>query len=175
MGHASETDFSSLKIAVMTVSDTRTADNDSSGDYLQQALEEAGHELAERTIVADNIYRMREIFSRWIADPDVEVVISTGGTGLTGRDSTPEALTPLFDKTIEGFGEMFRHVSIDDVGMSTMQSRAVAGLANKTLVFCLPGSTGACKTGWNRVLKEQLDIRTRPCNFAQMFPRMDEK
>lgn len=175
MGHAKATEFSPLKIAVMTVSDTRTRDNDTSGDALQERLEEAGHKLADRTIVPDNIYEMRAIFSRWIADPDVEVVISTGGTGLTGRDSTPEAVAPLFDKTIEGFGELFRQVSFEDIGTSTIQSRAVAGLANKTLIFCLPGSTGACRTGWDDILKAQLDIRTRPCNFAEMYPRMDEK
>ena len=175
MGHAHATEFSPLKIAILTVSDSRTRDNDTSGDYLEEQLLDAGHELVDRDIVADNVYLMREIFSRWIANPNVEVIISTGGTGLTGRDSTPEAITPLFDKTIEGFGEMFRAVSLDDIGMSTIQSRAVAGLANKTLMFCLPGSTGACRTGWEKVLKEQLDIRTRPCNFAQMYPRMDEK
>ncbi|MGD2118030.1 MAG: molybdenum cofactor biosynthesis protein B [Chromatiales bacterium] len=175
MGHAQATEFSPLNIAVLTVSDSRTAANDTSGDALQQRLEEVGHHLVDRTIVPDNIYQMREIFSRWIADSNVHVVISTGGTGLTGRDSTPEAVTPLFDKAIEGFGELFRAVSLKDIGASTIQSRAVAGLANSTLIFCLPGSTGACKTGWDEILKEQLDIRTRPCNFAQMFPRMDEK
>lgn len=175
MAHGKETEFSPLNIAVLTVSDTRTRENDTSGDYLQEALESEGHQLIAREIVADNIYKMREIYSRWIADPQVHVVISTGGTGLTGRDSTPEAVMPLFDKTIEGFGEMFRLKSLDDIGMSTIQSRAVAGLANKTLMFCLPGSTGACKLGWNEILKEQLDSRTRPCNFAQSFPRMDER
>ncbi len=175
MGHAVATEFSPLKIAILTVTDTRTAENDTSGDYLVDSLQAEGHQLADRALVADDIYKMREIFSRWIANPEVEVVISTGGTGLTGRDSTPEAVTPLFDKTIEGFGEMFRLKSLDDIGMSTIQSRAVAGLVNKTLIFCLPGSTGACRLGWEELLKEQLDIRTRPCNFAQMYPRMDEK
>ena len=174
MGHAVATEFSPLKIALLTVSDTRTAENDTSGDVLQERLESAGHQLIERKIVTDNIYLMREIFSKWIADQQVQVVISTGGTGLTGRDSTPEAVIPLFDKTIEGFGELFRHVSINDVGPSTIQSRAVAGLANSTLIFCLPGSSGACKTGWDEILKAQLDIRTKPCNFAQMYPRMGE-
>ena len=175
MGHSQATEFSPLNIAVLTISDTRTKDNDTSGDYLQEALQAEGHQLIARDLVVDNIYIMREIFSRWIADPNIHVVISTGGTGLTGRDSTPEAVMPLFDKTIEGFGEMFRLKSLDDIGMSTIQSRAVAGLANKTLVFCLPGSTGACKLGWTEILKEQFDIRTRPCNFAQSFPRMDER
>lgn len=175
MGHAQATDFSALNIAVLTVSDSRTRDDDSSGDALQERLEQAGHKLVERQIVVDNIYLMREIFSRWIASPQVQVIISTGGTGLTGRDSTPEAVTPLFDKDIEGFGELFRHVSLKDIGGSTIQSRALGGLANSTLIFCLPGSTGACKTGWDEILKEQLDIRTRPCNFAQMYPRMGEE
>ncbi len=175
MGHAVETEFSPLNIAVLTVSDSRTRENDTSGDALQERLETAGHKLVDREIVPDNIYLMREIFSRWIANPDVQVVISTGGTGLTGRDSTPEAVTPLFDKSIEGFGELFRQVSLKDIGGSTIQSRALAGLANSTLIFCLPGSTGACKTGWDEILKDQLDIRTRPCNFAQMYPRMGEE
>lgn len=175
MGHATASEFSPLNIAVLTVSDSRTPDNDTSGDALQERLEQAGHQLAARQIVPDNIYQMREIFSRWIVDPDVQVVISTGGTGLTGRDSTPEAVMPLFDKAIEGFGELFRQVSLNDVGASTIQSRAVAGLANSTLIFCLPGSTGACRTGWDEILAQQLDIRTKPCNFAQMFPRMGEK
>ena len=175
MGHAKATEFSPLKIAVLTVSDSRTKDNDTSGDALQGRLEEAGHYLTGREIVADDIYKMRETVSRWIADPEVQVVISTGGTGLTGRDSTPEALMPLFDKVIEGFGELFRAVSLKDIGASTIQSRAIAGLANSTLIFCLPGSTGACRTGWDEILKEQLDIRTSPCNFAQMYPRMSEK
>jgi molybdenum cofactor biosynthesis protein B len=173
MGHAVATEFSPLKIAILTVTDTRTRDNDTSGDYLVESLQGEGHQLVDRALVADDIYKMREVFSRWIANPEVEVVISTGGTGLTGRDSTPEAVEPLFDKTIEGFGEMFRLKSLDDIGMSTIQSRAIAGLVNKTLIFCLPGSTGACKLGWEEILKEQLDIRTRPCNFAQMYPRMD--
>jgi molybdenum cofactor biosynthesis protein B len=175
MGHAHATKFSPLKIAVLTVSDSRTRNNDTSGDYLEEQLLDAGHELVDRDIVVDNIYLIREIISRWIADPQVEVILTTGGTGLTGRDSTPEAIVPLFDKTIEGFGEMFRHVSLEDIGMSTIQSRALAGLANKTLMFCLPGSSGACQTGWEKIIKTQLDIRTRPCNFAQMYPRMDEK
>lgn len=175
MGHPETSDFSPLNIAVLTVSDSRTAENDTSGDALQESLEEAGHKLADRRIVQDNIYAMRSILSDWIANDEVQVVISSGGTGLTGRDSTPEAAKPLFDKEIEGFGELFRQVSLKEIGVSTIQSRALGGLANGTLIFCLPGSTGACRTGWNEILREQLDIRTRPCNFAQMFPRMQEK
>ncbi len=159
-------EFKPLNIAILTLSDTRTRENDTSGDALQEMLLEAGHRLAARELCQDNVYIMRAIISRWIADPDVHVVITTGGTGLTHRDSTPEALLPLFDRVIEGFGELFRQVSFDEIGSSTVQSRCCAGLANRTLVFCLPGSTGACRTGWNRILKEQLDSRHQPCNFV---------
>jgi molybdenum cofactor biosynthesis protein B len=155
-----------LNIAVLTLSDTRTAENDTSGDALVEMLTAAGHSLVERDLCADNVYRMRAIVANWIVDPDVHVIITTGGTGMTQRDSTPEALIPLFDKLIEGFGELFRQVSYDEIGSSTLQSRCVAGLSNKTLVFCLPGSTGACRTGWNSILKEQLDSRHKPCNFV---------
>lgn len=158
-------EFKPLNIAILTLSDTRTRENDTSGDALQEMLVEAGHRLVARELCQDNVYIMRAIISRWIADPDVHVVITTGGTGLTHRDSTPEALLPLFDRVIEGFGELFRQVSFDEIGSSTVQSRCCAGLANWTLVFCLPGSTGACRTGWNRILREQLDSRHRPCNF----------
>jgi molybdenum cofactor biosynthesis protein B len=157
-----EKEFIPLNIAVLTLSDTQ---NDTSGDALVEMLTEAGHKLAGRQLCADNVYRMRAIVSGWIADPEIHTVITTGGTGMTHRDSTPEALGPLFDKTIEGFGELFRQVSYDEIGSSTIQSRCLAGLANHTLVFCLPGSTGACRTGWNAILKEQLDARHRPCNF----------
>ena len=136
---------------------------------------EAGHRVLEKTIVPDDVYQMRAIFSRWIADPKIHVIISTGGTGITGRDSTPEAVTPLIDKAIEGFGELFRKISLEEIGASTIQSRAIGGLTNGTLIFCLPGSTGACRTGWDGILKAQLDHRTRPCNFAQMFPRLLEE
>jgi molybdenum cofactor biosynthesis protein B len=159
-------EFKPLNIAILTLSDTRTAENDTSGDALQELLLEAGHRLAARELCKDNVYVMRAVVARWIADPDIHAVITTGGTGLTHRDSTPEALLPLFDQVIEGFGELFRQVSFDEIGSSTVQSRCCAGLANKTLVFCLPGSTGACRTGWNRILKEQLDSRHRPCNFV---------
>ena len=161
-----EQQFIPLNIAVLTLSDTRTPENDTSGDALVEMLTEAGHRLADRQLCADDIYRMRSIVSNWIVDPDVHVVITTGGTGMTHRDSTPEALAPLFDREIEGFGELFRQVSYEEIGSSTLQSRCLAGLANHTLVFCLPGSTGACRTGWNAILKEQLDSRHRPCNFV---------
>ena len=155
-----------LRIAVLTVSDTRTPENDTSGDYLAEALQAAGHHLAARRIVIDDIYQLRAVFSGWIADPEVDAIISTGGTGFSGRDSTPEALAPLFDKPIDGFGELFRHFSLDEIGTSTVQSRALAGLANNTVIFCLPGSTSACKTGWEKILKSQLDSSYRPCNFV---------
>ncbi|MCS5593331.1 MAG: molybdenum cofactor biosynthesis protein B [Porticoccaceae bacterium] len=156
-----------LKIAVLTISDTRCFQTDSSGSWLQEAIENDGHELVDRKIVVDDIYQMRAIASNWIADEDIEVVITTGGTGFTGRDSTPEALAPIFDKHIEGFGELFRQLSYDEIGTSTVQSRCLAGLANRTAIFCLPGSTGACKTGWNGIIREQLDSTFEPCNFVQ--------
>ena len=160
-----------LAIAVLTVSDTRGPAEDTSGDLLVERLADAGHRLAERRIVRDDKYAIRAVVSAWIADADVHVVLTTGGTGFTGRDSTPEALLPLFDKTIDGFGELFRHVSFHDIGSSTIQSRAVGGLAGGTLIFALPGSTGACRTGWDEILRNQLDINHRPCNFAELLPR----
>lgn len=159
-------EFVPLNIAVLTVSDTRTFDNDSSGQFLADELTDLGHNLSAREIVIDDIYLLRAQVSKWIADPNIHAVISTGGTGFTGRDSTPEALSPLFDTQIDGFGELFRHLSLSDIGTSTVQSRAIGGVANKTVIFCLPGSTGACRTGWNGILKEQLDSRHRPCNFV---------
>lgn len=161
-----DAEFIALNIAVLTLSDSRTFENDTSGQVLEDSLKEAGHNLAARELCKDEIYTSRAIVSAWIADPGIDVIISTGGTGLTRRDSTPEALKPLFDQNIEGFGELFRQLSYEEIGSSTVQSRALAGLANQTLVFCLPGSTGACRTGWNRILKEQLDSSHRPCNFA---------
>jgi len=161
-----DAEFIALNIAVLTLSDSRTFENDTSGQVLEDFLKEAGHNLAARELCKDEIYTSRAIVSAWIADPGIDVIISTGGTGLTRRDSTPEALKPLFDQNIEGFGELFRQLSYEEVGSSTVQSRALAGLANQTLVFCLPGSTGACRTGWSRILKEQLDSSHRPCNFA---------
>jgi len=156
-----------MKIAVLTISDTRTFKTDSSGSWLREAIEAEGHSLIDRKIVIDDIYQMRSIVSNWVADASVEVIITTGGTGFTGRDSTPEALAPIFDKHIEGFGELFRQLSYDEIGTSTVQSRCLAGLANRTAIFCLPGSTGACKTGWNGIIREQLDSTFEPCNFVQ--------
>jgi molybdenum cofactor biosynthesis protein B len=158
-----------LNVAVLTVSDTRTRDTDTSGQFLEDALLEAGHNLADRTIVIDDIYRIRAVLSAWIADPDMHSVLVTGGTGFSGRDSTPEAVQPLFDKTIEGFGEVFRALSFEEIGSSTVQSRALAGLANRTAIFCMPGSTGACKTAWNALIRDQLDIDHRPCNFVKVL------
>jgi molybdenum cofactor biosynthesis protein B len=173
--HFVDRGFAPLNLAVLTVSDSRTADNDSSGDLLAEQAQAAGHRVVAREIVRDDIYLLRAVFSRWIADPEVHAILSTGGTGMTGRDSTPEAVGPLLDKRIEGFGELFRQVSFEEIGASTVQSRAFAGLANGTFVFCLPGSTGACRTAWERILKGQLDSRTRPCNFAQLIPRLAER
>ncbi|MBK1716197.1 molybdenum cofactor biosynthesis protein B [Thiocystis violacea] len=173
--HFSEQAFLPLKIAILTVSDSRGEDQDSSGRYLKESAEAAGHRVVAKAIVPDDVYQLRAVVSRWIADPEVNVILSTGGTGVTGRDSTPEAVRPLFDKGIEGFGELFRQVSFEEIGASTIQSRAIAGLANGTFVFCLPGSTGACRTAWENILRPQLDIRTRPCNFAQLIPRLREQ
>ncbi len=166
MAKATNSSNETLSIAVLTVSDTRTADDDTSGDYLADALLEAGHRQADRQIVIDDIYQIRAVISAWIANPDVDAVLVTGGTGFSGRDSTPEAVTPLFDKQIEGFGEVFRALSFDEIGSSTVQSRALAGFANNTVIFCMPGSTGACRTAWNGVIREQLDSSHRPCNFV---------
>jgi len=157
-----------LSIAVLTISDTRTEATDRSGQSLVDRLTDAGHRLADRQIVPDDIYRIRAVVSAWIADPDVQVVLTTGGTGFTGRDSTPEAVRVLLDKEIEGFGELFRQLSWEEIGSSTVQSRCLGGLANATVVFCLPGSTGACRTGWDGILAEQLDSRHKPCNFANL-------
>jgi molybdopterin adenylyltransferase len=167
-------EFTPMALCVLTVSDSRTAEDDSSGDYLATALGDAGHRLHERTIVKDNRYQMRAIVSRWIADEDVHGILVTGGTGFTGRDSTPEAIEPLLDKTMPGFGEMFRAISIDEIGTSSLQSRAFAGLANETFIFCLPGSTSACRTAWEKIISSQLDARTRPCNLAGLRPRLGE-
>ncbi|WCN08518.1 molybdenum cofactor biosynthesis protein B [Marinomonas mediterranea] len=170
----SSSPFRPLNICVLTVSDTRTPENDTSGDALVSLLSDAGHTLKDRAIVKDDVYQMRAIVSQWIANEEAHVILMTGGTGFYSRDSTPEAIMPLLDKEIDGFGELFRHISYHEIGTSTIQSRALAGLANKTLVFCLPGSTGACKTAWNNVIKEQLDASHRPCNFVEMLlsPRM---
>ena len=167
--------FIPLRLCVLTVSDTRGPDDDASGDYLAAVLQEAGHVLAERALLPDDRYRLRAVVSRWIADESVDGILVTGGTGFTGRDSTPEALLPLLDKTMPGFGEMFRAISYEEIGTSTLQSRAFAGLANGSFVFCLPGSTSACRTAWERLIRAQLDARTRPCNLATLRPRLRER
>jgi len=164
-----------LNIAVLTVSDSRTEADDRSGDLLVDRLMKSGHHLAARRIVPDDRYQLRAAVSQWIADPEIDVVLTTGGTGLTGRDGTPEALEILFDKTIDGFGEMFRVLSYEGIGTSTLQSRAIAGVANATFIFCLPGSTGACRDGWDKLIAAQLDYRTRPCNLVEIMPRLNEK
>ena len=166
--------FKPVNIAVLTVSDTRTLESDKSGDTLVERLQRDGHTLADRAIVIDDIELIRGHVRKWIDDPAIEVVITTGGTGVTGRDVTPEALEALFEKKIEGFGETFRWISFQKIGTSTMQSRATAGVANATYIFALPGSTGACKDGWDDILRQQLDIRFRPCNFAELMPRLNE-
>lgn len=170
-----ERDFIPLNIAILTVSDTRTEETDTSGKTLVERLTGAGHRLADRRIVPDDIYQIRAVVSQWIADANVQVVISTGGTGVTGRDGTPEAVAVLFDKTLDGFGEVFRSVSYQEIRTSTIQSRAIAGVANGTYVFCLPGSSGACRTGWDHLIRDQLDFRTRPCNLVELMPRLREK
>lgn len=161
--------FTALGIAVLTVSDTRGAHNDTSGDYLADSARDVGHEVVARELVPDDVYVIRAVVSRWIADPAVHAVLITGGTGFAGRDSTPEALAPLFDKSIEGFGEVFRYLSFQEIGSSTIQSRALAGLANRTAIFCVPGSTGACRTAWTGLIRDQLDSRHRPCNFVSVL------
>lgn len=172
--HFEDTGFVPLDISVLTVSDSRTEADDRSGALLRERAEAAGHKVVAKEIVPDDPYQMRAVFSRWIADPGVQVILATGGTGVTGRDSTPEAIAPLLDKQIEGFGELFRALSFEEIGTATIQSRAVAGLANGTFIFCLPGSSGACRTAWDKILQPQLDHRTRPCNFAQLIPRLLE-
>jgi molybdenum cofactor biosynthesis protein B len=167
-------DFLPLALCVLTVSDTRTPATDASGDYLCTALQEAGHGLHERAIVRDDKYAMRAQVSRWIADDMVDGILVTGGTGFTGRDSTPEALSPLLDKYMDGFGELFRTLSYQEIGTSTLQSRAFAGLANATFLFALPGSTSACRTAWEQIIRAQLDARTKPCNLANLRPRLKE-
>ena len=166
--------FKSLNIAVLTVSDSRTEADDKSGNWLKQAVEETGHHCIDKAIVKDDIYQIRAAVSNWIASTEIDVVLSTGGTGVTGRDGTPEAIAPLLDKEIEGFGEMFRVLSYEDIKTSTLQSRALAGVANATYVFVLPGSPSACKTAWIKLISEQLDNRTRPCNLVMLMPRLKE-
>ena len=168
-------DFLPLNIAVLTASDTRTLEEDTSGQLLSDRLTEAGHQLAAREIVPDDIYLIRALVSQWIADEYIDIVISTGGTGLTGRDGTPEAVEVLFDKKILGFGELFRQLSYEEIATSTIQSRVTAGVANGTYIFCLPGSSGACRTAWDHILASQLDLRSKPCNFAELIPRLRER
>jgi len=163
---SSQKDFEPLNICILTVSDTRSLETDTSGQKLQDLLNIAGHHLYARNLVVDDIYQIRSVVSQWIADKQAQVILITGGTGFAGRDSTTEAVTPLFDKTVVGFGELFRQVSYLEIGTSTIQSRATAGLANRTLIFCLPGSTGACTTAWEKIIVEQLDSRHKPCNFV---------
>jgi len=171
---AKDAKFIPLRIAVITISDSRTPETDTSGDYLADSLRDEGHTLSFRKIVQDDKYVLRAAFSALIADENIDVIISTGSTGLTGRDVAPEALMPLFDKSIDGFGELFRAASLPDIGASTIQSRAFAGLANATVIFCVPGSPGACRTAWEEVIQPQLDSRTRPCNLANLMPRFKE-
>ena len=164
----------SLSVALLTISDTRSMEEDRSGSTLEQLATYAGHSVTDRQLVKDDIYAIRATTSQWIANENIQVIITTGGTGFTGRDSTPEALEPLFDKTIDGFGELFRQISFKEIGSSTIQSRAIAGIANGTLIFSLPGSSNAVETAWQQILKNQLDIDFKPCNFAELIPRFRE-
>jgi molybdopterin adenylyltransferase len=166
MSKATDGKVITLGVAVLTVSDTRSEDTDTSGHYLAGAVQEAGHRLADKKIVIDDIYQIRAVLSQWIADSNVQAVLITGGTGFSGRDSTPEAVSVLFDKSVDGFGELFRAISFDEIGTSTIQSRALAGLANNTIIFCVPGSTNACRTGWEKIIRSQLDSTYRPCDFV---------
>jgi len=175
MAKATDESARPLALAVLTVSDSRTIDTDTSGQYLLDALAAAGHRAAARTIVVDDIYQIRAVVSNWIADRGIDAVLITGGTGFSGRDSTPEAVRPLFDKDIDGFGEIFRALSHAEIGSSTIQSRAVAGFANNTVIFCMPGSTGACTTAWNGIIREQLDSSHRPCNFVGVMSVRDRE
>ncbi len=166
MGHCTTLDFIPLNIAVLTLSDSRDLSQDTSGQFLADSVVETGHNLIERKLIKDDKYQIRAVISQWVASNDIQVIITTGGTGFTERDNTPEAVTPLFDRTIDGFGELFRHITYTELGTSTVQSRAFAGFANRTAIFCLPGSSGACRTGWTKIIKEQLDATHRPCNFV---------
>lgn len=170
-----ESPFIALSVAILTVSDTRTEQNDASGAVLLDRVIQANHQVYEKKIVLDNIYQIRAAISQWIADDAVNAIITTGGTGVTGRDGTPEAVAPLLDKQLDGFGEVFRMLSYQDIKTSTIQSRALAGVANATYIFCLPGSSSACRTAWDSLIQAQLDFRTRPCNLVQLMPRLLEK
>ena len=167
-------EFLPLNIAVLTVSDSRGEADDKSGRLLLGRLEKAGHRCHEKRIVKDDVYQVRAVLSAWIADPEVQAVITTGGTGVTGRDGTPEAVQPLLDKTLDGFGETFRAISFQQIRTSTIQSRAIAGVANGTYIFCVPGSSGACATAWDELIEAQLDRRTQPCNLVELMPRLLE-
>ncbi|MEM1147736.1 MAG: molybdenum cofactor biosynthesis protein B [Pseudomonadota bacterium] len=167
--------FKPVRIAILVVSDTRTFETDTSGDLLVDRLTTAGHKLADRKIIKDDIERIRQTVQAWIDDADIDVIVSSGGTGLTGRDVTPEAVLPLFEKTIDGFSVIFHQVSYQSVGLSTLQSRAIAGLAKGTFIFCLPGSNGAVKDGWDKVISYQLDSRHKPCNLVELMPRLMEQ
>jgi molybdenum cofactor biosynthesis protein B len=175
MTKTDQREFVPVKIAVLTISDSRTDQNDRSGDSIVNRIESAGHLLETKIIVADDIYQIRAAVSGWIANSEVQVIITTGGTGVSGRDGSPEAVNPLLDKVLDGFGEMFRVLSYDDIGTSTLQSRTIAGVANGTYVFVLPGSPGAVKLAWEKLISQQLDYRTRPCNLVEMMPRLLEK
>ncbi len=168
-------DFIALNIAVLTISDTRTEESDIAGKRLNKLLEKCGHVMHEKVIVADDIYQIRAEVSKWVSNSKVDVILTTGGTGITGRDGTPEAVQALFDKTIDGFGEVFRSLSYQHIKTSTIQSRAISGVANGTYIFCLPGSVNACVTAWDEIIKFQLDYRTRPCNLVELMPRLKEK
>jgi molybdenum cofactor biosynthesis protein B len=172
---STEKKFIPLNIAILVISDSRTDTDDISGKTLAERATGAGHQIVEKKIVVDDIYQIRAAVSSWIAADQVNVIITTGGTGVTGRDGTPEAVEPLLDKRLDGFGEIFRMLSYQDIKTSTIQSRAIAGVANATYIFCLPGSSGACRTAWDDLIKEQLDHRTRPCNLVQLMPRLLEK
>ena len=169
-----EKDFKPVNIAILTISDRRTIEEDDSGDLLANRVADTNHVMMDRQICKDNCYQIRSIVSQWILQEDINVIITTGGTGITGHDGTPEAILPLMDKTIDGFGEMFRSLSYKNIKTSTLQSRAFAGVANGTFIFCLPGSPGACKDGWDLLISEQLDRRTRPCNLVELMPRLKE-
>jgi len=174
MSKETEKEFKPVNIAILTISDRRTMEEDDSGDLLVNRVADANHVMMDRQICKDNCYQIRSIVSQWILQEDVHVIITTGGTGITGHDGTPEAILPLMDKTIDGFGEMFRSLSYKNIKTSTLQSRAFAGVANGTFIFCLPGSPGACQDGWDLLISEQLDHRTRPCNLVELMPRLKE-
>ena len=173
MAHSKTDVFVPLNLCVLTVSDTRNEDTDTSGQLLVERLQTTGHNLFDKKIVIDDIYKIRAAISQWVADDSVQGILITGGTGFTSRDSTPEAVTPLLDKTVEGFGELFRQISHQQIGTSTIQSRAIAGMANKVIIFCMPGSTNACRTAWDEIISEQLDSRQGPCNFVAQLKETD--